>query len=285
MRSELILLLVFFSMVPLHYGYNCTVCDQRKCPPHPLDCNGHFAIDPCECCQHCPKQQWETCGGENWEFGYCGNSLKCAAVIGEELVKLPMMGICKDLKGFPYPNYWEDDDENCPEQSGCYVQTGQCVCLTKRTCISDFRHSSQEQCMMERRSFYDYNVDENYETSFINVCFDRGCNIVDEKCICESGKCGHTYEFSEARHCNKELVNRRCANVTCQEVGNISCPRDSVATKPHTPFGECCPTVPSLCTCDFSKCNNDCQKGKRKVMIQKTSGIPGNCCDRFLCLL
>ncbi|XP_040182510.1 cysteine-rich motor neuron 1 protein-like isoform X2 [Rana temporaria] len=130
--------------------------------------------------------------------------------------------------------YMEDDDENCPQRSGCYRAMGTCDCVTKHTCILDFDMAQYTPLYCDRQ--YDY-------------------------------------------------LKRLCANVTCPEVKVPTCPPDSVLTKPHTPYGECCPTIPSYCTCHFERCVNNCPNGKRKVTIWKTKGEPGSCCDLNLCLL
>ncbi|KAM4703149.1 cysteine-rich motor neuron 1 protein-like [Rhinophrynus dorsalis] len=261
--------------------YNCTACEERTCPPILFHCPGRTAIDPCGCCRHCAKQEMEPCGGEDWEVGYCDKRYKCAAINGTGLVEIPNIGICKYLKDIPWKDHWEDDDEMCPVQKGCYWTAGMCDCVTKRTCIYDFFQYSKERC--QPRFDYEPYFDKK-EESVEQECYTDGCNIIDGKCVCESAKCGHRFEFRDKRKCNEALVNQMCANVTCPEVTPIPCPTDSVLSKPYTPHGECCPTVPSFCTCDFNRCNNDCPEGKRKILIQKTDGIPGSCCDKFLCL-
>ncbi|KAM4651429.1 cysteine-rich motor neuron 1 protein-like [Discoglossus pictus] len=277
MRFGYTLLVIFSCIIQVLAAYNCTRCDKQKCPPLSTSCLGHVAIDPCGCCEHCSKKEWEPCGGENWQIGYCDKNIQCVSTIGEELVEPPMVGICKSMPDVPYINHWEDDDVNCPLQSGCYVTTGVCDCVTKRTCIIDFSYSTYEQCNKR--------LDEDYAYKpYKPVCFNRGCDIVNRRCVCSTGNCERKYEYSDYNQCNKALVNQICANVTCPVLDKVKCPGDSLATETYTPPGECCPTVHSVCTCDFTRCNNDCPKRKRKVMIKKTDGIPGSCCDRFLCL-
>ncbi|XP_053307566.1 cysteine-rich motor neuron 1 protein-like [Spea bombifrons] len=279
MRFGFVLFILSSFMVHGLLAYNCTACENRTCPPRPFGCQGNYAIDPCGCCEHCAKQMWEPCGGENWELGYCGRHLRCANITGNGLVEIPLAGVCKYMDKYPTTSYhWEDDDEICPEQSGCYVTTGVCDCVTKRTCISDFRFSSQEIC--NNREDEDFHV-----KYFKNICFNGGCNIIDERCVCENGHCDRKYQFSDDQKCNAALVKQKCVNVTCPNMEDIKCPKDSVATRPYTPPGECCATVPSFCTCDFETCNNSCPRGKRKIMVKESDGIPGECCDRFLCLL
>ncbi|KAJ1144300.1 hypothetical protein NDU88_010600 [Pleurodeles waltl] len=64
-----------------------------------------------------------------------------------------------------------------------------------------------------------------------------------------------------------------------------NCSRDSVASKPYIPPGECCPTIPSFCTCDYDKCKHGCdQHSTKKELILKGEGVPGKCCDHFKCV-
>ncbi|XP_040182503.1 cysteine-rich motor neuron 1 protein-like isoform X2 [Rana temporaria] len=235
MGSVLFLLIVCICWTQTNAAYNCTACEKRKCPPLLTPCGGRRAIDPCGCCKHCAKEGYEVCGGPDWELGYCDRGLRCANITGTELVEIPNTGICKVFPGRPQKEYYEDDDENCPVQTGCYRMMGTCECPGKRTCVLDFQLDKYDRLHCD--PFY----------------FDN--------------------------------LKRLCANVTCPEVKVPTCPPDSVLTKPHTPYGECCPTIPSYCTCHFERCVNNCPNGKRKVTILKTKGEPGSCCDLNLCLL
>lgn len=116
-------------------------------------------------------------------------------------------------------------------------------------------------------------------------CSRSGCDMVGNECVCTSGGCDRMFQFPDLASCYKSQMKRLCANVTCPELEVPTCPPDSVLTKPHTPYGECCPTIPRYCTCNFNRCVNNCPNGKRKVTIWKTKGEPGSCCNRNLCLL
>ncbi|OCT72744.1 cysteine-rich motor neuron 1 protein-like [Xenopus laevis] len=282
MRFEVISLIIFLT-IPGYQAYNCTSCEDTTCPPILFGCKGHRAIDPCGCCEHCARGYMEPCGGENWEIGYCNDGLKCAAVNGTGLAEIPNIGICRDLKEFPLKHYFEDNDEICPIRTGCYRAVGHCDCITKHTCILDFFQYSEELCNPMIDFLNRFNEPEGEQ----RYCFWRGCDITDGKCACESGLCDYTrrFQFRDIWECNKGLVNQKCSNVTCPEVQPIECPNDSTLSNAYTPQGDCCPKVPSFCTCDFNKCNNECPRGRRKVMIWKSNGIPGSCCDRFLCLV
>ncbi|XP_069804489.1 cysteine-rich motor neuron 1 protein-like isoform X1 [Dendropsophus ebraccatus] len=282
------LLLVLLVISPYVFqnaqsAQNCTACEYRKCPPviRPCPGSGREAIDPCGCCRHCPKQRGELCGGPDWEYGYCDNSYKCAASNGTGLVDIPNIGVCKELPGYTTPSHYaEDDDEICPEQSGCYRVMGTCDCVTKRTCLADFSMSRYDPLYCEPQ--YD---DPYADHLFHFPCSRSGCDIVDDQCICQHSGCDRTFEFKDGRSCHKVLRARLCANVTCPEEEAVRCPHDSMASVPHTPYGQCCPTIPSQCTCDLQQCNHKCPRGRRKVMVWESDGVPGRCCHRYLCLL
>ncbi|XP_069599098.1 cysteine-rich motor neuron 1 protein-like [Ranitomeya imitator] len=288
LQNKSVTMLLFFLVFlfssfcqPAESVYNCTACHERQCPPMITPCPGREAIDPCGCCRHCAKQEEEICGGSDWEYGYCDNHYKCAAINGTGLVEIPNIGVCKDMPAYRRATaYFEDDDENCPEQSGCYKVMGMCDCITKRTCIPDFSMSKYNPLYCEPK--YDT---PDYDHLFEYRCTSYGCDLVDGECKCERGVCDRKFEYKDEKSCHKVLRERLCANVTCPEEEPLKCPRDSVATKPHTPYGQCCPTIPSECTCNFKLCNSKCPDGKRKVMAWESDGIPGRCCDKFLCLL
>ncbi|KAM3922932.1 cysteine-rich motor neuron 1 protein-like [Leptodactylus fuscus] len=273
MTLVLFLLFIFpYFFQPAQSAYNCTACEKRTCPPMINPCPGSEAIDPCGCCRHCAKQYGELCGGTDWEYGYCDSDYKCAPINGTGLVDIPNIGVCKDVPGYRRAtHYAEDDDENCPEHTGCFKVMGMCDCPTKRTCVPDFQlsHYIPLYCNpMYDDPYYDNVVQALYEKMHNKPCTRSGCDIVDNDCKCESSG-----------------LEQLCANVTCPEVVPLTCPRDSVATKPHTPYRQCCPTIPSQCTCNFKLCNDKCPRGKRKTIIWKSDGAPGRCCDKILCLL
>ncbi|XP_029434512.1 cysteine-rich motor neuron 1 protein-like [Rhinatrema bivittatum] len=262
-------------------AFNCTECDKSKCPPRPISCPGRTATDPCGCCNHCAKQMWEPCGGENWELGYCDLRYRCAAVNGTGNVEIPDIGICK--YGEVSFNYWMDDDENCPPVHGCVVRMSFCECTTIRTCVDYFSYSDEPTCRKSRP--YDWEYFENpsaFETD-IQYCFNAGCNLVEGRCECGSGNCEAKYMFRDQKECNAVLVSLKCANVTCPELPEVKCSNDSVITPTYTPFGECCPTVPRFCTCDFDKCPK-CLYAERKITYRNATGFPGDCCDLFYCV-
>ncbi|XP_077314506.1 cysteine-rich motor neuron 1 protein-like [Lithobates pipiens] len=280
MGSLLFLLIVCICWMQTNAAYNCTACEKRKCPQYVTPCAGHTAIDPCGCCEHCAKMKSDPCGGPDWELGYCDRGLRCVGITGTELVDIPNTGICKEIPGEKPKAYMEDDDENCPERSGCYRVMGMCDCITKHTCILDFQMSQYTPLYCNPQ--YD---SPDYDHLFEYKCTRRGCDMVGDECVCTSDGCERTFQFENKDQCYKSLMKRLCANVTCPEVKVPTCPPDSVRTKPHTPYGNCCPTIPSYCTCNFERCMNKCPNGKRKVTIWKTKGEPGSCCDLNLCLL
>ncbi|KAG8568765.1 hypothetical protein GDO81_014140 [Engystomops pustulosus] len=288
MKMTLVFLLFFifpYFFQPVESAYNCTVCDKSKCPPMITPCPGREAIDPCGCCHHCAKQNGEVCGGPDWKFGYCDSYYKCAAINATGLVEIPDIGVCKDMPGYSPPSYYaEDDDENCPEHSGCYRVMGTCDCVTKRTCIPNFQLSHFQRLLCD--PMYDDPYFEDLFAKFYDrPCTRSGCDIVDNECVCKTSGCDNTFQYPDRRSCHNVIMKQLCANVTCPEVEPLKCPRDSLATKPHTPYRQCCPTIPSQCSCDFKLCNYKCPKGKRKVDVWKSDGVAGRCCDTFLCLL
>ncbi|XP_077113602.1 cysteine-rich motor neuron 1 protein-like [Ranitomeya variabilis] len=185
MMLFLFLAFIFSSFCqPAESAYNCTACEKRQCPPMITPCPGNHAIDPCGCCQHCAKQEGEICGGSDWEYGYCDNRYKCAAINGTGLVEIPNIGVCKDMPGYDSPSHYAlDDDENCPKQTGCYKVMGTCACVTKRTCIPNFSISSYNPVDCNPR------YDNPYDHVFVYRCTSYGCDLVDGECKCERGIC------------------------------------------------------------------------------------------------
>ncbi|XP_073459833.1 cysteine-rich motor neuron 1 protein-like [Aquarana catesbeiana] len=281
MGSVLFLLIVCICWMQTNAAYNCTACEKRKCPQYVTPCRGHRAIDPCGCCEHCAKGKYEVCGGPDWELGYCDRDLMCANITGTELVEIPNTGICKEFPDQPRKDYFQDEDENCPVQTGCYQMMGTCDCPSKRTCILDFHLDKYDRLYCD--PFYFDNPDNDHLYNY--KCSRSGCDMVGNECVCTSGGCDRMFQFPDLASCYKSQMKRLCANVTCPELEVPTCPPDSVLTKPHTPYGECCPTIPRYCTCNFNRCVNNCPNGKRKVTIWKTKGEPGSCCNRNLCLL
>ncbi|KAG8434279.1 hypothetical protein GDO86_012599 [Hymenochirus boettgeri] len=282
MRFKCILLTFLFFMIQSSRANICSPCNETTCPPILFGCGSYRAIDPCGCCEHCARGNMEPCGGKNWEIGYCNRDLQCMAITGKGLVQIPMIGICKEIQG-PGKEYFQDADENCPVQNVCYKVTGICDCFKKRTCIMDFFQYSEAYC----NPALDYPPPEGEDELPEKFCFHGGCDIIEEKCVCESKLCDYTrkFQFSDITECNKARVKQYCANVTCPEVKPIPCPSDSELTSPYTPQGDCCPKVPSFCTCDFQRCNKSCPNGRRKIIIRESEAVPGRCCDKFLCLL
>ncbi|XP_069096892.1 cysteine-rich motor neuron 1 protein-like [Pleurodeles waltl] len=252
---------------------NCTACDRKLCPPSPLSCSGKYATDPCGCCRHCAKEEWQPCGGENWQLGYCDHRLRCAALNGTQLVQIPDVGVCKRL-----PAYLQvEEDENCPEVTGCNIKMSVCVCGQLRSCFHVFSYPNINIC--RKHTIYQQ---DRFDSN--NECWDRGCNIIEGQCVCRSRTCGVKYQFWDQIECNAALVKVKCANVTCPAIAHPTCPWDSVATMTHTPAGHCCPTIPSFCTCNFHDCPKGCSENSTKEMIERGTGIPGNCCDQFKCI-
>ncbi|KAG9472079.1 hypothetical protein GDO78_021307 [Eleutherodactylus coqui] len=205
----LVLFFLFFSpyfFQPAQTAYNCTACEKRKCPPMIPPCPGNEAIDPCGCCHHCAKQEGDICGGPDWEIGYCDGNRKCATINGTGLVEIPDFGVCKEMPAYSKRvDYFEDDDENCPEQHGCYKMMGHCDCITKRTCIPDFQMSNYDPLDCEPwrddPGLYDDDRVVAVAVAVAPPCTHYGCNLVENQCICESSGCDRTFEFTNIRDC------------------------------------------------------------------------------------
>nr|XP_033778689.1 cysteine-rich motor neuron 1 protein-like [Geotrypetes seraphini] len=261
---------------------NCTECDKSKCPPAPISCPGHGATDPCGCCRHCARHEWEPCGGENWQLGYCDRRYRCAAVNGTGNVEIPDTGVCKyvGLMG----DYWMDDDLNCPLVYGCQVRMGFCECTAIRTCVDYFSYSDDETC--KKNNPFDMGPPSGPEEVDYSsqICWNTGCDLVGGRCECGRSDCGGPdFKFRTQKECNDALVLVKCADVHCPEPPKMDCSNDSAITKTYTPPGECCPTVPSFCTCDFEKCAK-CPYKETKVNVRNATGFPGDCCDEFYCV-
>nr|XP_033778690.1 cysteine-rich motor neuron 1 protein-like isoform X1 [Geotrypetes seraphini] len=261
-------------------AFNCSECDKSKCPPPPISCPGKRATDPCGCCRHCARLGWEPCGGENWQLGYCDSYYRCAAVNGTGNVEIPDTGVCKYV-GYR-GDYWMDDDLNCPPVYGCQVRMGFCDCTTIRTCVDYFSYSDDEIC--KRINPFPPPGPEDDEF-FANIpCLNIGCDLVGGQCECGDRRCDEPKsKFRNQKECNDALVRVKCADISCPEPPKLNCSSDSVITRTYTPPGECCPTVPSFCTCNFEKCAK-CPYKKTKVNVRNATGIPGDCCDEFYCV-
>ncbi|XP_030077958.1 cysteine-rich motor neuron 1 protein [Microcaecilia unicolor] len=263
-------------------AFNCTECDTTKCPPSPISCPGRSARDPCGCCEHCARQEWEPCGGENWELGYCDLRYRCAALNGTGNVEIPDTGVCK-YEGFT-GDYWMDDDVNCPPVYGCQIRMGVCDCATIRTCVDYFSYIDDATCRKNNNFYMGPPSGSEEEVSVGEFCWNAGCDLVGGRCECSTNnQCGGHYKFSSQKECNDALLHVKCVGVLCPEPLKLDCPGDSVITKTYTAPGECCTTVPSFCTCNFGKCAK-CPYGQTKVNVWNATGIPGDCCDKFYCV-
>nr|XP_033778691.1 cysteine-rich motor neuron 1 protein-like isoform X2 [Geotrypetes seraphini] len=120
---------------------------------------------------------------------------------------------------------------------------------------------------------------------FANIpCLNIGCDLVGGQCECGDRRCDEPKsKFRNQKECNDALVRVKCADISCPEPPKLNCSSDSVITRTYTPPGECCPTVPSFCTCNFEKCAK-CPYKKTKVNVRNATGIPGDCCDEFYCV-
>ncbi|XP_060735905.1 cysteine-rich motor neuron 1 protein [Tachysurus vachellii] len=116
-----------------------------------------------------------------------------------------------------------------------------------------------------------------------------GCNIIDERCECDSVRtCNNPFEFASEESCQtalKKIEEERpdCSKARCEVQFSPRCPEDSVLIEGYAPPGECCP-LPSRCVCSPAGClRKVCQPGYLNILVSKSSGKPGECCDLYEC--
>lgn len=74
-----------------------------------------------------------------------------------------------------------------------------------------------------------------------------------------------------------------CSKARCEVQFSPRCPEDSVLIEGYAPPGECCP-LPSRCVCSPAGClRKVCQPGYLNILVSKSSGKPGECCDLYEC--
>ncbi|XP_023658128.1 cysteine-rich motor neuron 1 protein-like isoform X2 [Paramormyrops kingsleyae] len=270
-------------------AYECTPCDLRTCPeepPHTCPGGRNLALDPCGCCDHCSRLQWESCGGTDWTFGYCGLGLTCVAVNGTTSVDLPIVGICKELPDRPEAGL---EDERCPLQTGCNTMGGQCSCDSQRTCINTFTYPNMEACLQATGTVPDptaqpYGEESHHEGTPPPVCVFSGCNLTADGCVCDTHGCQGRFSYANLSQCQAAAEELRCAGVTCSTPEPPDCPADSVLSKSYTPPTGCCPTALPVCTCDFGAClKPECPSGQQLALLREAAGEPGDCCSVYEC--
>lgn len=74
-----------------------------------------------------------------------------------------------------------------------------------------------------------------------------------------------------------------CSKRRCEVQFSPRCPEDSILIEGYAPPGECCP-LPSRCVCSPAGClRKVCQPGHLNILVSKSSGKPGECCDLYEC--
>lgn len=74
-----------------------------------------------------------------------------------------------------------------------------------------------------------------------------------------------------------------CSRARCEVQFSPRCPEDSILIEGYAPPGECCP-LPSRCVCSPAGClRKVCQPGHLNILVSKSSGKPGECCDLYEC--
>nr|XP_055027390.1 cysteine-rich motor neuron 1 protein isoform X1 [Misgurnus anguillicaudatus] len=116
-----------------------------------------------------------------------------------------------------------------------------------------------------------------------------GCNIIDGKCECDSVRtCNNPFEFASQEACQTALQKIEeerpdCSKARCEVQFSPRCPEDSILIEGYAPPGECCP-LPSRCVCSPAGClRKVCQPGHLNILVSKSSGKPGECCDLYEC--
>ncbi|XP_034713414.1 cysteine-rich motor neuron 1 protein [Etheostoma cragini] len=284
-----VVLLNVLSLVRVLSAVECTPCNLRTCPVKaPQSCEGGrtLARDPCGCCDHCARLEWEPCGGQDWAHGYCALGLTCASVNKTGAATIPETGVCKVLPGHPEAGL---EDERCPLMTGCDRAGGQCVCDARHSCLGSFTYPDQETCMKAgksdvRRHEHLKRHQEKYVGPSNRACMFSGCNLTAKGCVCESQSCHHHFAYINRSQCQEAAEELRCAGLTCPTLQVPSCPKGSVLTKSYTPPTGCCPSIPPQCTCDLRACRKpQCPSGQRAAPLSQASGRPGDCCDVFEC--
>ncbi|XP_077586830.1 cysteine-rich motor neuron 1 protein [Stigmatopora nigra] len=291
--KRFIWLVVLFCLVRALEADDCTPCHLRTCPVQATTrgCEGGriVARDPCGCCDHCARLEWEPCGGPDWSLGYCSLGLTCASVNSTGGALIPEIGVCKVLPQHPEAGL---EDERCPLMTGCDITEDQCVCDARHTCLGSFAYPDQETCTKAQSGVHPegrkQEPRERHGQKYVGpsdpVCVFSGCNLTADGCLCESQSCDHHFAFINRSQCQEAAEALRCADVTCPDPPASSCPKGSVLTKSYTPPDGCCPSILPRCTCDFEACHQPrCPNGQRTVPLSKASGRPGDCCHVFEC--
>lgn len=93
-----VMLLNLLVLVRALLAHECTPCNLRTCPVKVAQgCEGGRSVarDPCGCCDHCARLEWEPCGGQDWTHGYCALGLTCASINSTGAATMPEIGVCK----------------------------------------------------------------------------------------------------------------------------------------------------------------------------------------------
>ncbi|XP_037343176.2 cysteine-rich motor neuron 1 protein isoform X2 [Pungitius pungitius] len=215
-KCSVVLLNALFLVRALS-AHDCTPCGLRTCvakAPHGCEGGRSLARDPCGCCDHCARLEWEPCGGQDWAHGYCALGLTCASVNGTGAAAIPETGVCKALPSHPEAGL---EDERCPLMTGCDRAAGQCVCDARHSCLDSFRYPDQESCMKAgqsegRRHEHRERHREKYVGPSNPACMFSGCNLTTEGCVCESQSCHHHFAYVNRSQCQDAAVSPKCVH-------------------------------------------------------------------------
>uniref|UniRef100_A0A087XYX7 Cysteine rich transmembrane BMP regulator 1 (Chordin like) n=1 Tax=Poecilia formosa TaxID=48698 RepID=A0A087XYX7_POEFO len=151
-----VMLLSLLVLVRALLAHECTPCNLRTCPVKVAQgCEGGRSVarDPCGCCDHCARLEWEPCGGQDWTHGYCALGLTCASINSTGAATMPEIGVCKRSCWIFSSNVtFHPCDERCPLITGCDKAGAECVCDARYSCLGTFTYPDQETCMKASKS-------------------------------------------------------------------------------------------------------------------------------------
>ncbi|MED6284161.1 hypothetical protein CHARACLAT_016480, partial [Characodon lateralis] len=203
-----VMLLNLLVVVRAVLAHECKPCNLRTCAvkvAHGCEGGRSVARDPCGCCDHCARLEWEPCGGQDWAHGYCALGLTCASINSTGAATIPEIGVCKLLPGNPDAGL---EDERCPLITGCEKAEAECVCDARYSCLGTFTYPNEETCMKAiksegRRHEHREKHKEKYVGPPNPTCIFSGCNLTADGCMCESQSCHHNFTYINRSQCQE----------------------------------------------------------------------------------
>ncbi|KAK0410682.1 hypothetical protein QR680_005271 [Steinernema hermaphroditum] len=229
--------------------HGCPEC-TASCPP--LNGCPNRAFDGCGCCELCVGPKGSSCGPGS---GVCDKGLHC------QPLDSPDSGICKAKK--------TDLVDRCLH--------AKCNVTFAVTCPEDSRihelQGADDSCCPKQ---LECRCDPEKCDRLVRHC-PSGLELV---LVAEGqlipGKCCGIFE------CRKKHL--QCENVQCSDVGSEEpCPEDSFRPPRFIPKDGCCP-ISSECKCRAAICEPvACAENEVATVKKKGNGVPGQCCDEFVC--